>query len=56
MLTRPTHGDTLYVDTPNTVIRHGVGLQFIILTNNAAREAQLLAVAQSLKLSAAKTP
>ncbi len=56
MLTRPAHGDTLYVDTPNTVVRHGVGLQFIILTNNAAREAQLLAVAQSLKLSAAKTP
>lgn len=55
-LTRPAHGDTLYVDTPNTVIRHGVGLQFIILTNNAAREAQLLAVAQSLKVSAAKAP
>ncbi|MEO6211679.1 MAG: hypothetical protein ABIQ10_16340 [Gemmatimonadaceae bacterium] len=56
MLTRPAHGDTIYVDTPNTVVRHGVGLQFIILTNNAAREAQLLAVAQSLKVSAAKTP
>lgn len=56
MLTRPVHGDTLYVDTPNTVIRNGVGLQFIILTNNPARKAQLLAVAQTLKLSQAKAP
>ncbi|MEO8879457.1 MAG: hypothetical protein ABI446_03595 [Gemmatimonadaceae bacterium] len=56
MLTRPGHGDTLYVDTPNTVIRNGVGLQFIILTNSPARKAQLLAVAQSLKVSTAKAP
>jgi hypothetical protein len=55
-LTRPVHGDTLYVDTPNTVIRNGIGLQFIILTHSAAREAQLLAVVQSLKLSPPKSP
>ena len=53
VVTRPAHGDTLYVDTPNTVIRNGVGLQFIVLTNSPAREASLLAVVQSLKLSAA---
>jgi hypothetical protein len=56
LLTRPAHGDTLYVDTPNTVIRNGVGLQFIILTNSPAREAQLRAAAQSLKVAASKTP
>ncbi|MBA2684283.1 MAG: hypothetical protein H0U66_07330 [Gemmatimonadaceae bacterium] len=50
MLTRPAHGDTLYVDTPNTVIRNGVGLQFIVLTNSPAREAKLLAAVQSLKV------
>ncbi len=56
MLTRPVHGDTLYVDTPNTVVRNGVGLQFIVLTNSPAREARLLAVVQTLKLSPAKAP
>ena len=55
-LTRPAHGDTLNVDTPNTVIRNGVGLQFIILTHTPAREAQLLAAAQSLKVAAPKSP
>jgi hypothetical protein len=55
-LTRPAHGDTLNVDTPNTVIRNGVGLQFIILTHSPAREAQLLAAAQSLKVAAPKSP
>jgi hypothetical protein len=54
-LTRPAHGDTLNVDTPNTVIRNAVGLQLIILTHTAEREAQLLAAAQSLKV-ATKTP
>lgn len=53
MLTRPAHGDTLYVDTPNTVIRDRVGLQFVVLTNSPAREARLLAIVQSLKISAA---
>jgi hypothetical protein len=52
-LTRPAHGDTLYVDTPNTVIRDRVGLQFVVLTNSPAREAKLLAIVQSLKISAA---
>lgn len=56
MLTRPRHGDTLYVDTPNTVVRNGVGLQFIILTHSPAQQAALRAAAQSLKLSPAKTP
>jgi len=56
MLTRPAHGDTLYVDTPNTVIRNGVGLQFVVLTNSPARKAQLLAVVQSLKVSQTKAP
>ncbi|MBK5187181.1 MAG: hypothetical protein JJD97_02990 [Gemmatimonadaceae bacterium] len=56
MLTRPAHGDTLYVDTPNTVIRNAVGLQFIILTHSPARHAQLLAAAQSLKVAPSKTP
>lgn len=55
-LTRPAHGDTLYVDTPNTVIRNGVGLQFVILTNSPAREAQLLAVVQSLKVAKTGAP
>jgi hypothetical protein len=55
-LTRPVHGDTLNVDTPNTVIRNGVGLQFIILTHTPAREAELLAAAQSLKVGPGKTP
>jgi hypothetical protein len=55
-LTRPAHGDTLNVDTPNTVIRNGVGLQFIILTHSPAREAQLLAAAQSLKVAPSKSP
>jgi hypothetical protein len=54
-LTRPAHGDTLNVDTPNTVVRNGVGLQFIILTHTPAREAELLAAAQSLKV-ASKSP
>ncbi len=56
MLTRPSHGDTLYVDTPNTVIRNGVGLQFIVLTNSPARKAQLLAVVQSLMVAPSKAP
>lgn len=55
-LTRPVHGDTLNVDTPNTVIRNGVGLQFIILTHTSARQAELLAAAQTLKVSAGKSP
>jgi hypothetical protein len=55
-LTRPAHGDTLNVDTPNTVVRNGVGLQFIILTHTPAREAELLAAAQSLKVAAPKSP
>lgn len=55
-LTRPAHGDTLNVDTPNTVIRNAVGLQIIILTHTAEREAQLLAAAQSLKVAGTKTP
>jgi len=55
-LTRPVHGDTLNVDTPNTVIRNAVGLQLIILTHTAEREAQLLAAAQSLKVATTKTP
>lgn len=55
-LTRPVHGDTLNVDTPNTVIRNGVGLQFIILTHTPAREAELLAAAQTLKVAPGKTP
>jgi hypothetical protein len=56
MLTRPVHGDTLYVDTPNTVVRNGVGLQFIILTHTTAQQAVLRAAAQSLKVSPAKVP
>jgi hypothetical protein len=56
MLTRPAHGDTLYVDTPNTVIRNGVGLQFVVLTNSPARKAQLLAVVQSLKVAKTGAP
>ena len=56
MLTRPLHGDTLYVDTPNTVVRNGVGLQFIILTHTTAQQAVLRAAAQSLKVSPAKAP
>ena len=56
MLTRPVHGDTLYVDTPNTVIRNGVGLQFVLLTNSPARKAQLLAVVQSLKVAKTGAP
>jgi hypothetical protein len=56
MLTRPRHGDTLYVDTPNTVVRNGVGLQFIILTHSTAQQAALRAAAQSLKVVAAKQP
>lgn len=55
-LTRPAHGDTLYVDTPTTVIRNGVGLQFVVLTNSPAREAKLRAAVQSLKVAAAKAP
>jgi hypothetical protein len=55
-LTRPAHGDTLNVDTPNTVIRNGVGLQLIILTHSAEREAQLLAAAQSLQVGTPKSP
>jgi hypothetical protein len=55
-LTRPAHGDTLNVDTPNTVIRNAVGLQFVILTHTPEREAQLLAAAQSLKVAQPKTP
>jgi hypothetical protein len=55
-LTRPVHGDTLNVDTPNTVIRNAVGLQFIILTHTPEREAQLLAAAQSLKVATPKSP
>jgi hypothetical protein len=55
-LTRPAHGDTLNVDTPNTVIRNAVGLQLIILTHTPEREAQLLAAAQSLKVAAPKSP
>ena len=55
-LTRPVHGDTLNVDTPNTVIRNGVGLQFIILTHTSARQAELLAAAQTLKVSPGKSP
>lgn len=51
MLTRPRHGDTLYVDTPNTVVRNGVGLQFIILTHSPAQQAVLRAAAQTLQLS-----
>jgi hypothetical protein len=51
MLTRPRHGDTLYVDTPNTVVRNGVGLQFIILTHSPAQQAALRAAAQTIKLS-----
>lgn len=55
-LTRPVHADTLNVDTPNTVIRNGVGLQFIILTHTPARQAELLAAAQSLKVAPGKSP
>ncbi|MEP7066894.1 MAG: hypothetical protein ABI889_12730 [Gemmatimonadota bacterium] len=55
-LTRPAHGDTLNVDTPNTVIRNAVGLQLVILTHTPAREAQLLAAAQSLKVTNSKSP
>jgi hypothetical protein len=55
-LTRPAHGDTLNVDTPNTVIRNAVGLQLVILTHTPAREAELLAAAQSLKVAGAKSP
>ena len=55
-LTRPAHGDTLNVDTPNTVIRNAVGLQLIILTHSAEREAQLLAAAQSLEVGPPKSP
>jgi len=55
-LTRPAHGDTLNVDTPNTVIRNAVGLQFIILTHSPTREAELLAAAQSLKVAPSKSP
>jgi hypothetical protein len=55
-LTRPAHGDTLNVDTPNTVVRNGVGLQLIILTHTPAREAELLAAAQSLKVAPPKSP
>lgn len=55
-LTRPTHGDTLNVDTPNTVIRNAVGLQLVILTHTPAREAELLAAAQSLKVAAPRSP
>jgi hypothetical protein len=55
-LTRPAHGDTLNVDTPNTVIRNAVGLQLIILTHTPEREAQLLGAAQSLKVGAPKAP
>jgi hypothetical protein len=55
-LTRPAHGDTLNVDTPNTVVRNAVGLQFIILTHSPAREAELLAAAQSLKVATSKSP
>lgn len=55
-LTRPVHGDTLFVDTPTTVIRNGVGLQFVVLTNSPAREAKLRAAVQSLKVAPAKAP
>lgn len=55
-LTRPAHGDTLNVDTPNTVIRNGVGLQLIILTHSPARQAELLAAAQTLKVAPPKSP
>lgn len=55
MLTRPLHGDTLYVDTPNTVIRNGVGLQFIILTHSPTQQAALRAAVQSLKVASAGT-
>ena len=50
------HGDTLNVDTPNTVIRNGVGLQIIILTHTPSREAELLAAAQSLEVAPGKSP
>jgi hypothetical protein len=56
MLTRPQHGDTLYVDTPNTVIRNGVGLQFILLTHSPAQQTALRAAVQSLKVSSSKSP
>jgi len=56
MLTRPAHGDTLYVDTPNTVIRNGFVLQFVVLTNSPARKAQLLAAVQSLKVAKSGAP
>lgn len=55
-LTRPAHGDTLNVDTPNTVVRNAVGLQIIILTHSPDREAQLLGAAQSLKVASSKAP
>jgi len=55
-LTRPAHGDTLNVDTPNTVVRNGVGLQFIILTHTPARQAELLAAAQTLEVAPGKSP
>lgn len=51
MLTRPRHGDTLYVDTPNTVVRNGVGLQIIILTHSIAQQSVLRAAAQSLEVT-----
>ena len=56
MLTRPRHGDTLYVDTPNTVVRNGVGLQVIILTHSTAQQAALRTAAQSLRIVTTKQP
>lgn len=56
MLTRPRHGDTLYVDTPNTVVRNGVGLQFIILTHSPVQQAALRAAAQSIRVVGTKQP
>jgi hypothetical protein len=44
------------VDTPNTVVRNGVGLQLILLTHTTAQQAALRAAAQSLKVSSAKGP
>ena len=54
-LTRPAHGDTLNVDTPNTVIRNAVGLQLIILDAHAAARSAAAcrgAVAQGRELEA----
>jgi hypothetical protein len=50
-VTRPIHGDTLYVDTPSIVVRYAVGLQFVVLTHSPARQAMLLTALKSLKVS-----